>query len=86
MRNYWYFFSFRINTQLKRRKYDKYIKSFKKKFCNCRKIAEQYDVTVQDIYKKLKLPIFQEAVINIGTRGKRVDQDKFYEILTQYYK
>ena len=58
----------------------------RRKFISVEKIAEQYDVTVQDIYKKLKLPIFQEAVINIGTRGKRVDQDKFYEILTQYYR
>lgn len=58
----------------------------RRKFATVKEIAEQYSVTVQDIYKKLKLPIFEEAIIKIGNRGIRVDQDKYYEILERTYR
>ena len=50
------------------------------------KIAEQYDISRPQVYKMLSLPIFAEAVIRIGDKGIRVDQDKFYEIREQYYR
>lgn len=58
----------------------------RRNFISVEKIASQYDVTVQDIYAKLKKPEFAEAVVRIGNRGVRVDQDKFFEILTQVYR
>lgn len=50
------------------------------------KIAEQYDISKAQIYKILAMPVFAEAVIKIGDKGIRVDQDKFYEIREQYFR
>lgn len=50
------------------------------------KIAEQYDISKAQIYKILALPVFEDAIIKIGDKGIRVDQDKFYEIREQYYR
>ena len=58
----------------------------RRKFVSVETIAEQYDVTVQDVYQKLRLPMFKEALIKIGNRGIRVDQDKYYEILERTYR
>lgn len=58
----------------------------RRNFISVKKLAEQYDVTRQDIYAKLKLPEFAETIVKIGDRGIRVDQDKYYEILTQVYR
>lgn len=49
------------------------------------KIAEQYDISKAQIYEILKNPIFADAVVKIGDKGIRVDQDKFYEIREKYY-
>lgn len=50
------------------------------------KIAEQYDISKAQIYKMLSLPVFADAIVKIGDKGIRVDQDKFYEIREQYYR
>lgn len=58
----------------------------RKNFVKPNKIAEQYDISKAQIYKILSLPVFADAIIKIGDKGIRVDQDKFYEIREQYYR
>lgn len=55
-------------------------------FVKPKKIAEQYDIGKTKLYEMLKKPVFSEAVIKVGEDSIRVDQDKFYEILTQEYR
>lgn len=58
----------------------------RRNFVKPSKIAEQYDISKAQIYKILALPVFEDAIIKIGDKGIRVDQDKFYEIREQYYR
>ena len=58
----------------------------RRNFVEPKKIAEQYSISVKQVYKLLSLPVFAEAKKNIGTRCIRVDQDKFYEISEQYFR
>lgn len=58
----------------------------RRNFIKPAKIAEQYDIGKTKLYEMLKNPVFSEAVIKVGEDSIRVDQDKFYEVLTQYYR
>ena len=58
----------------------------RKNFIKPAKIAKQYDIGKTKLYEMLKNPVFSEAVIKVGEDSIRVDQDKFYEVLTQYYR
>lgn len=58
----------------------------RRKFVEPKTIAEQYSISVKQVYKLLSLPVFDEAKIKVGPRGIRVDQDRFYEISEQYFK
>lgn len=58
----------------------------RRNFVKPSKIAEQYDISRAQIYKILSLPVFADAIIKIGDKGIRVDQDKFYEIREQYFR
>ena len=58
----------------------------RRNFVKPSKIAEQYDISVKQVYKLLSLPIFTETIEKAGTRCIRVDQDRFYEIRKQYFR
>lgn len=58
----------------------------RRNFVSAKKIAEQYDISVKQVYKLLAMPIFEEAKQKAGTRCIRIDQDKFYEIREQYFR
>lgn len=58
----------------------------RRNFVEPKKIAEQYDISVKQVYKLLSLPIFDEAKKKVGTRCTRVDQDMFYEISEKYFR
>lgn len=58
----------------------------RRNFVKPAKIANQYDIGKTKLYEMLKNPVFSEAVIKVGESSIRVDQDKFYEVLTQYYR
>lgn len=57
----------------------------RRNFVEPKTIAEQYNISVKQVYKLLSLPVFAEAKKKMGTRCIRVDQDKFYEISEQYF-
>lgn len=57
----------------------------RRNFVEPKAIAEQYNISVKQVYKLLTLPVFAEAKKKMGTRCTRVDQDKFYEISEQYF-
>lgn len=57
----------------------------RKRFVEPKVIIEQYNLSPSKVYEMLKKKEFSEAVVTIG-KNKRVDQDKFYEIITQIYR
>lgn len=56
------------------------------KYISPKKICEQYEISKAQIYRLLKLPVFKDCFIKTGEKSIRINQDKFYEILTQYYR
>lgn len=58
----------------------------RRNFVSAKKISEQYDISIKQVYKLLELPVFAEAKKKMGERCIRVDQDKFYEISEQYFR
>lgn len=45
----------------------------RRNFIKPTKIAEQYDISRQEVYKILKLPVFAESIVRIGDKSIRVD-------------
>lgn len=49
-------------------------------------LKEQYSMSKAQIYRILARPEMQEAIIKMGDRTIRVDQDRFFEICQQIYR
>jgi len=49
-------------------------------------ISEELGCCVQQIYKIIKREEMQEAIKKIGTKGTRIDKERFYTILEQIYR
>lgn len=62
-----------------------YVRS-RRKFVKVKHIAEELDVTVQQIYKILKRPEMETAIRKVGDSCIRIDKDEFYRILDQIYR
>lgn len=62
-----------------------YVRS-RRKYIKAKDIAEELDVTVQQIYKILKRPEMETAVIKVGKNCIRIDKDEFYRIMEQIYR
>lgn len=56
------------------------------KYSTVKEFAEQFSMSLPHAYRILSLPIFEEAVIKVGTRSKKVDVDKAFEIMQQYFR
>lgn len=56
------------------------------KYCTVKQFAEQFAMSLPHAYRILALPVFKEATIKTGTRSKKVDLDKAFEIMTQYFR
>lgn len=56
----------------------------RRKFVRPKDIAEQYSISIEQVYKLINLPMFKEAVFRVG-RAITIDQDMFYEINRQYF-
>ena len=53
----------------------------RKKYITVKQFQEQYSLSKAQAYKILAIPEMQEAVIKIGTAGKRIDIDRAFEIM-----
>lgn len=58
----------------------------RKKFATAKELAEELDVTVQQIYKILHRPEMETAIKRAGTACIRVDKEEFYRIMEQIYR
>lgn len=59
----------------------------RRKFIKVKTFAEQYDMSEKTVYKMIKNnPIFEPAIMKIGEKGVRVDQDMMFDIMQQYYR
>ena len=58
----------------------------RRKFIKVKTFAEQYDMSDKTVYQMLKNPIFEPAIMKIGEKGVRLDQDMMFDIMQQYYK
>ena len=57
----------------------------RKKYVKPKEIAEIYSINEKLVYRYLQMPVFRDARKQVGSRGVRVDADKFEEILNQYF-
>ena len=55
------------------------------KYITPKEFAEQYCLSKAQVYKLLAMPIFKEAVFRPSEKLIRINQDKAYEIIKQYF-
>ncbi|MBR3133359.1 MAG: hypothetical protein IKG42_04770 [Clostridia bacterium] len=55
------------------------------KYVTPKEFREQYSLSPTQTYRILALPEMQEAIIKTGTRGKKVNLDRAFEIMQQLY-
>ena len=58
----------------------------RKKYVKPRQFAEQYDISKSQLYRILNMQEFQEAIIKVGEKTKRIDIDKAFEIMQQVFR
>lgn len=58
----------------------------RKKYITVDKFREQFDLSIAQAYRILAMPEMKEAVIKIGTKGKRIDLDLAFEIMQQIFR
>lgn len=49
-------------------------------------IADKYQVSQTQIYELLRKKIFQDSIIRVGERAIRIDEDKFEDIRSKYFR
>ena len=49
-------------------------------------LAEELNVTVQQIYKELKRSEFATCVKKVGSAGIRIDKQEYYRVAAQIYR
>lgn len=55
------------------------------KYVTVKEFQEQYSLSQAQAYKILSLPELQEAVIKTGTKNKKVNLDRAFEIMQQIF-
>ena len=58
----------------------------RKKYISVKEFAQQYGMCRAQAYRILAMPEFEEAVIKIGTAGKKVDIDKAFDIMQKVFR
>lgn len=58
----------------------------RKKYVTAKEFAEQYSLSKAQTYKILSMPEMEEAVIKVGTAGKRIELDRAFEIMQQIFR
>lgn len=49
-------------------------------------IADKYQVSNSQIYELIRKKIFQDSIIRVGERAIRIDEDKFENIRSKYFR
>ena len=55
------------------------------KYVTVKEFQEQYSLSKPQAYKILAMPEMQEAVIKTGTRSKKVNLDRAFQIMQQIF-
>ncbi len=55
------------------------------KYVTPKQFMEQYSLSKSQTYKILAMPEMQEAITKTGTRSKKVDLDRAFEIMQQIF-
>ncbi len=55
------------------------------KYITPKQLAEQYSLSIKTVYKLLAMPIFKDAIFRPTEKSLRVNQDRVYEIMNQYF-
>lgn len=55
------------------------------KYITVKEFQEQYSLSRSQAYKILAMPEMKEAVVKVGTRSKKVNLDKAFEIMQQIF-
>ena len=55
------------------------------KYITPKELAEQYSLSKAQVYKLLAMPMFKDAIVKPTEKSIRVNQDKVYEIMNQYF-
>ena len=58
----------------------------RKKYVKPRQFAEQYDISKSQLYRILNMQEFQEAIIKVGEKTKRINVDRAFEIMQQVFR
>ena len=58
----------------------------RKKYVKPRQFAEQYDISKSQLYRILNMQEFQEAIIKVGAKTKRINVDRAFEIMQQVFR
>ena len=66
--------------------YTKLQEKARKKYVKPRQFAAQYDISKSQLYRILNMQEFQEAIIKVGEKTKRIDIDKAFEIMQQVFR
>ncbi len=57
----------------------------RKKYITVKEFAEQYSLSKAQAYRILSMPEMEEAIIKVGTAGKRIDLDRAFELMQQVF-
>ena len=55
------------------------------KYITVKEFQQQYSLSRSQAYKIVAMPEMQEAVIKSGTRGKKINLDKAFEIMQKIF-
>lgn len=55
------------------------------KYITVKEFQEQYSLSRSQAYKIVAMPEMKEAVIKSGTRGKKINLDKAFEIMQKIF-
>lgn len=55
------------------------------KYITIKEFQEQYSLSRSQAYKILAMPEMKEAVVKMGTRSKKVNLDKAFEIMQKIF-
>ena len=58
----------------------------RKKYVTVKDFAEQFSISKPQAYRIIAMPEMQEAIIKTGTRNKKVDLDRAFEIMQQIFR
>lgn len=55
------------------------------KYITVKEFQEQYSLSKSQAYKILAMPEMEEAIVKTGTRNKKVNLDRAFEIMQQIF-